>query len=35
VAKEFRTSGSKIGSRPGAVVESGRSLNVHDPGLVA
>ena len=35
VAKEFRTSGSKIGSRRGAVVESGRSLNVHDPGLVA
>jgi predicted DNA-binding protein len=33
-AKAFRTSESKIGSNPGAVAKSDRSLNADDPGLV-
>src|ERR1700732_3211310 len=33
-AKAFPTSGSKIGSLPGAAVESGRSPSTHDLGLV-
>ena len=33
-ARAFRTSESKIGSNPGAVAKSDRSLNADDPGLV-